>query len=166
MAARAFQGTEEPEDSIFLLHIPSRVPGEALSFDPADGRDLTIYEFGGQVEECSWKPGEEEFRECVAKRETARRFIFDQWRSKKRSYIAIHLPCIDCMPTLHVFLEPDDAGRWRIVSVLEENRFDPERWPDALDVTYRKATRDERRREQTVRVLSFLDSSGSEVDSF
>ena len=150
---------------MFLAHIPSRVPGQAEMFDPAAGRDLQGYVIGGQVGECSLPEGSER-QSCLVNRDRARRFIYDHWVSRRRAYIAIDFPCADCMPTLHIFIEPDAVGRWRVVNVLEESRFDPQRRPDAFDIAFRRPTADERRREKAVRVLSFRDSSGTEVDSF
>src|SRR5688500_7447651 len=97
IATRAFQGNEEPAGSGFLLHIASRVPGQAERFDSAVGRELRRYDIGGQVEEFSWRTGRE-LQRCLRDRENARRFILDHWRSKKRAYIAIDFLCADCMP--------------------------------------------------------------------
>jgi hypothetical protein len=134
-------------------------------FDPSVGRDLRLYEFGGHFEECSARTGRQE-RECLKKRKEARKFLYARWRSKKPAYIAIDFPCTDCGPTLHVFVDQDEAGRWRIARVLEESRYPPMYWEDAFDVRYRWANEDDRLREQATRVLSFVDSSGVELDSF
>jgi hypothetical protein len=165
IVVRAFEGSREQPGSTLLVYVESGVPGEATAFDPAAGRDLRLYDRGGSIEECSWQLGRE-LRSCLETRENARRFIYEHWLSRKPGYIAIDFRCVDCMPVLHVFIEPGDSGRWRVVRVLEDRRFNPVPRPDAIDVRYRAADPDEQGREQTSRVLSFIDSSGAEIDSF
>lgn len=134
-------------------------------FDPSDGRELATYSRGEHVEECSWQIGPE-LRHCVDARENAREFILKNWRSKKRAYVAVDFPCIDCAPVRHLFIEPDTTGRWRIATVLEDRRFAPRYPPNAFGVKYRRANRREVDRERVRRVLSFLDESGKELASF
>jgi len=133
--------------------------------DPADGRDLKEYFWGGWVEECTWKQGRE-LRRCLRIRDQARKFIYDHWRSKERAYIAIDFPCTDCFPTMHVFIEPNEAGEWRIAIVHEDARYPPRRWPDAVGLIYRKPNEDDRRYERPTRVLSFRDLSNVEIAYF
>jgi hypothetical protein len=168
-AAKSFQGIEKPAGSIFLVHIaPVQTgfdDGSSHGFDPADGRELTSYAAGGHVQECSWREGKE-WRRCLRDREEARRFTYEHWQSKQRAYIAIDFPCVDCAPTMHVFIEPNEAGIWRITIVNEEPRYPVRRDPDAFGLMYRKTREDDRWREPAPRVLSFRDLSNVEVHSF
>ncbi|HEV2401862.1 MAG TPA: hypothetical protein VGS27_33320 [Candidatus Sulfotelmatobacter sp.] len=44
----------------------------------------------------------------------ARSFLWDHWRKHKRAYLILTLTGIDNTGTSHIFVEPDDTGRWRI----------------------------------------------------
>lgn len=137
-------------------------------FDPAEGRDINAYDQGEHVDDCSWY-ADDEFETCrkqtVKRREIARRFIFEHWRSKTLGYLSIDRPCIDCDPTDHIFIEPDELGGWRILIVAAESRYPP-RYFAAHDVRYRRATKDDRTEQQATRILSFRDSAGREIDRF
>jgi hypothetical protein len=67
---------------------------------------------------------------------------------------------------MHVFIEPNEAGEWRIAIFQEEPRYPVRRSPDAFRLIYRKAEKVEPWPEQARRVLSFRDVSNVEVDSF
>ena len=171
LTARYFQeqNVSQPSQlSVQIADFPRNLHDWSWSFDPSDGREISTYDKGEHVDECSWY-GDDEFETClkrsVERRENARRFIYEHWRSKTLAYISIDRRCIDCAPTDHIFIEPDDTGRWRILIVAEEPRFPP-RYHTAHDVTYRRATSDERSEEKVSRILSFKDSSGREIDSF
>lgn len=162
--------TMEPEPHSALVVKPAQgVPAgfgmNVYRFDPSDGRRLSEYDLGGEVETCGWQ-SDGEVKECWKKRDEARKFIYDHWQSKTRAYIAVDFPCTDCGPTEHIFIEPNADGVWRISRVMEEPRFPVRYWGDAFDVKFRKARDEDRPSERTARLLSFLDSSGAEIDSF
>jgi hypothetical protein len=166
LAARGFgKSNESPRSYLLVYALPvGSAPGGLDEFDPADGRELSEYALGGHVNECGWS--EVRGSRCLKRREEARRFIYEHWRSKQRAYIAVDFSCDDCSPTLHIFIEPTQAGEWRIATVLEEPRYPAYRGPDAFDVKYRKTTEDDLWSRRATRVLSFRDRSNVEVDSF
>ena len=165
--ARMLEGIEQRTASRFLVQIvPSELahPGDDYPFDPAEGRELAGYARGGFIYECSWRVGGDQHR-CLKDREDARKFIYDHWQSKTPAYVEIEFPCFDCAPTMHVFIEPDELGVWRIAIIHEEPRYPWRRSPDAYDVIYRKSDPDRDWSERSRRVLSFRNSTG-EIDSF
>jgi hypothetical protein len=44
----------------------------------------------------------------------ARSFLWEHWRSRKRAYLVLTLSSVDHTGTSHMFVEPDDSGRWRV----------------------------------------------------
>jgi hypothetical protein len=44
----------------------------------------------------------------------ARTFLWEHWRNRKRAYLVLTLSSVDHTGTSHVFVEPDDIGRWRV----------------------------------------------------
>jgi hypothetical protein len=41
-------------------------------------------------------------------------FIWEHWQNKKRGYIRLTENTVDCTSTSHIFIEPDDGGKWQI----------------------------------------------------
>jgi len=130
-----------------------------------ENRDLSLYDVAPEAKNCSWMQNAER-GECLIERQRARQFIYEHWRLKKRGYISVEFSCADCDPIVHYFIEPNENGTWRIASTLEDDRFPLHKWEDAFDVRYRRATAREREAESSSNVLSFLDRSGKEIDSF
>lgn len=46
--------------------------------------------------------------------EQARNFLWSHWQRHKRAYLMLTLTGIDNTGTSHIFIEPDDTGRWRL----------------------------------------------------
>jgi hypothetical protein len=44
----------------------------------------------------------------------ARSFLWEHWRGRKRAYLILTQSSVDHTVTSHIFLEPDDKGRWRV----------------------------------------------------
>ncbi len=44
----------------------------------------------------------------------ARIFIWQHWRDRQRAYLTLTVSSVDHTGTSHMFVEPDDGGRWRI----------------------------------------------------
>ena len=171
LTARYFQErdiTPQSQLSVQIANFPRNVHDWSWRFDPSDGREMYGYDKGEHVDECSWY-ADDEFETCrkqsVERREIARRFIYDHWRSKTLAYISIDRQCLDCSPTDHIFIEPDETGQWHILIVAAESRFPP-RYFTAHDVKYRRTTDDNRAEQRESRILSFRDSAGREIDSF
>ena len=150
-----------PLPSRFLVVLPVEVPPE----DPLGGRDLNDYDVGGHIEECSSYEGPN-WRQCLTVRDEARTFIYESWQSKKRAYISVEFSCVDCAPVLHIIVEPDATGRWRIIRTLEERRFGVFQRADAYDIKFRAVDAHQRSREGSNRALAFLDLAGDEIDTF
>ncbi len=126
-------------------------------------RDLSLYDLGEYSDECSWASGAER-DVCLDKRRAAQQFIVDHFASKHRGYIEIGLPCVDCSPVYHVFIEPDRTGHWDFSITLATNG--PGRTSRGHTLKFRAPTSNERMRGQSNEVLSFIDDSGKEVGSF
>jgi hypothetical protein len=127
-------------------------------------RDISLYDIGEYSDECSWVSGAEH-NGCLVKRRAAKQFVTDHLVNKRRGYIEIGLPCVDCSPVYHVFIEPDlSSGLWHFSITLATNG--PGRTSRGHIVKLRTPTSDERMRGQNNEVLSFIDDSGKEVASF
>src|SRR5713101_3896886 len=44
----------------------------------------------------------------------ARTFLWTHWQQRKRGYLILTRSSVDHMSTSHIFVEPDDIGRWRV----------------------------------------------------
>jgi hypothetical protein len=171
LVVKVWQPADAP--SMILVHAPpvgSKVDlfPDWPPISPAvllEGRNLSDYEFGGEIDECSWRT-EKASRPCLSRRQEAREFIYERFKAKKRAYIVFYFPCTDCVPVLHIFVEPDSSGVWRIVMRLEDARFGVFDREAAYDVRFRRSDADEREKERASRLLSFVDRSGIEIDAF
>ncbi len=88
-----------------------RLEGSALTVDGvAQGRNLGQYD---RVELKNPGPmaGGVAQNNVIAR---ARVFLWEHWRDRKRGYLIITLSSVDATSTSHVFVEPDDMGRWRV----------------------------------------------------
>lgn len=139
---------------------PYYIPKEG---EIVDGRDLTLYDEGGYVESCD-QVDEKEWSNCLRKREAARRFVYDHWAEKRRGYIQIGHPCVDCSPVDHIFIEPVPNGEMRIVITLETNG--PLRTREGVRVRFRRANEKEKLRTNSSMILVYIDQKGNETDFF
>jgi len=93
-------------------HLKVRLQGNALSVDDiGQGRDLALYD---KLELVNPKPmaAAEINRDPIHVR--ARSFLWEHWRDQKNGYLILTLSSVDATSTSHVFVEPDNAGRWRV----------------------------------------------------
>jgi len=44
----------------------------------------------------------------------ARTFLWEHWKAHKRGYLILTASSVDATATSHVFVEPDNIGRWRV----------------------------------------------------
>jgi|GEM_PF-6332351 hypothetical protein len=44
----------------------------------------------------------------------ARTFVWEHWRNQKLGYLTMTGSSVDATSTSHIFIEPDDTGRWRV----------------------------------------------------
>jgi hypothetical protein len=93
--------------------------GEAYTVaDVAQGRDLLKYEklvLRDPEPRHFW----EDRKPIVGQ---ARTFLWEHWRDGKRGYLVLTMTGVDHSGTSHVFVEPDDSGRWRIYSRSLDSR--------------------------------------------
>jgi hypothetical protein len=128
-----------------------------------NGRDLALYDTTEFADECSWQSGND-FKNCLSKRDAARQFVYDHWTQQRRGYIEVGFWCRDCSPVDHIFIEPDENGRWIIVITLATNG--PLETSRSVKAVFRRPHRDDRRRDGSSRILSLIDDKGHEVDAF
>lgn len=76
--------------------------------DIAQGRDLSRYDKIELQDSEHRHPGQ--ISRALAQ---ARIFLWEHWRNQKRGYLILTMSSVDHTGTAHVFIEPDDSGRWR-----------------------------------------------------
>lgn len=156
------------EDEVLFI-FPSTARDASRFYIPKEGeiingRDLSVYEEGGYIESC-FAIDENELAGCLRQREAARRFIFDHWAERRRGYIQVGHPCVDCSPVDHIFIEPGSDGEFRIVITLENGA--PPRTQEGVRVKFRRANKEEKwRTTNSARILVFVDQNGKEIDYF
>lgn len=69
------------------------------------GRDISQYNKADTSKSGSYKSTQKKMRN----------FIWKQWQNKKRGYIENRLAGIDAGQTDHIFIEPDEEGKWKVV---------------------------------------------------
>jgi len=79
--------------------------------DIAQGRNLGSYDKLELRDREHFHPWEMRQNSILAK---ARSFLWEHWRDRKRGYLTLTLSSVDHTGTSHVFVEPDDSGRWRV----------------------------------------------------
>jgi hypothetical protein len=97
----------------------------------AEQRDLSAYDDGGSLDCREIRPDEIKTPEVTRARvdachRTAREFVWQHWKAKKRGYIRLTGNSVDAVSTSHFFIEPDSNGDWQIVwkIVRHNNRLD------------------------------------------
>lgn len=139
---------------------PYYIPKEG---EIVDGRDMSLYDEGGYIASCD-AVDDNERTGCLRQREDARRFVIDHWTKKRRGYIQVGRPCVDCSPVAHVFIEPDPNGEFHFVITSQSQG--PLITEKASRVRLRKADMEENWRTNSTRILVFLDRNGKEIDYF
>lgn len=139
---------------------------------PTADRNLSAYEFGGHLG-CK-TPFLRESPRCQSSLRKARGFIWKHWSEKKRGYLVVTITSPDASSDVHMFIEPDDAGSWRVVWRWENIYCASCPRPHSSGTIYQSA--DMRSIEQKpatetdidwpvgTRYLVFLDTYGNEVE--
>jgi len=115
---------------------------EGLSLTAAnvtEGRDLRQYE---QLELADPEPRTVADRRGDGILAKAREFIWDHWQDRKRGYLRLTLSSVDATSTSHIFVEKDDAGRWRVYWRIVRHHSEVDDLPTAYDVRWVVASRD------------------------
>src|ERR1043166_1011590 len=73
------------------------------------GRDLGLYDTGGEFLAVLSHPITPEQMEKL------RSFISEHWKNHRRGYVRVNVAGIDNLEESHIFIEPGDAGNWRII---------------------------------------------------
>lgn len=79
--------------------------------DIAQGRNLQKYEKLELIDREHFHPFEMSQNPVLAQ---ARTFVWEHWQKRKRAYVMLTLSSVDSTGTSHIFVEPDDTGRWRV----------------------------------------------------
>lgn len=66
----------------------------------------------------------------------ARSFLWERWRDRKPAYLILTLHSVDATSTSHVFIEEDDAGRWRVYWRIVRHHNEVDDLPTAYDVRW------------------------------
>ncbi len=146
------------------VEITIRHDGEITTATLAEGRDVRQYDQGGHFDCRRWTPaaidnGQENERRISSAIETARNFIWERWQNKKRGYVRLTFDSVDAAGTSHIFIEPDENGKWQIVWRIA-------RWhsslPSVIDTlpTIRRVER--KIKNKNVISLVFKDAGGEE----
>ena len=77
----------------------------------AQGRNLGLYERLDLADPEPRTVGDPGGDSVLAQ---ARKFLWLNWHDRRRAYLTITLSSVDAMSTAHVFIEPDETGRWRV----------------------------------------------------
>jgi len=79
--------------------------------DVAQGRNLGKYDKLDLIDREHFHPWEMWQNSILAQ---ARTFVWEHWQKPKRAYLTLTLSSVDSTGTSHIFVEPDDTGRWRV----------------------------------------------------
>lgn len=114
-----------------------------------EGRDMSLYDDGG-THGCSRKRPECDLIRCEPTIEKARRFVWEHWKKRKRGYVAVVRAYPEGERTTHLFIEPNENGKWRVVErtvpmLREPADTEHYRLGELLEVNWNRATpKDER----------------------
>ncbi|HJS52789.1 MAG TPA: hypothetical protein VJ781_12885 [Pyrinomonadaceae bacterium] len=99
--------------SVFYVDIPPPLETEAGE------RDLSQYEYGGEIKNCAaiiyGEEDEAKGQRCLAELEKARSFIQEHFEKHQLGYVIIDSPHINTTGRNYFFIEPDGTGEdWEI----------------------------------------------------
>ncbi len=111
------------------------------------GRDMSFYDNGG-MNGCGREQKDSDAAGCERSLVSARAFVWTHWRQKRRGYIAVTAASPEFEWVTHLFIEPSDNGKWRVVErtlpmLLPEYRelgLD-----DLIEVKWKRATAEDER---------------------
>lgn len=107
-----------------------------------EGRDMSLYDNRG-LQGCGLEQMNSNAAGCERSLVSARAFVWKHWRQKKRGYLAVAGASKDAEWVTHLFIEPADNGKWRVVErtipmilpAYRELGLD-----DLIEVKWRRAT--------------------------
>jgi hypothetical protein len=84
--------------------------------DIAQGRNLNLYNRLGPIDGGhNFEIRDEERQNAFRALSQAREFLWTNWKAPSRAYLILNLHSVDATNTSHIFIEPDDSGRWRVI---------------------------------------------------
>lgn len=136
--------------------------------DLIQNRDLSLYDSGGEFSNC-FNHGfdDSEFKKCRKQLSEARSFIVKHFKDKKRGYILYEWSGIDSGSETHIFIEPDDRGKWHLVlRSAGDFRYQSLEETKGSSLKYKRATEDDYPLEIGTYFLSILDENKKEIEGF
>src|SRR5215813_12700427 len=77
----------------------------------AQGRDLLKYDDGGFFDCRGWVP----LKSPQCDESKLKTFVWQKWSEKRRGYIRVTYDSVDAISTSHIFIEPDESGKWSVI---------------------------------------------------
>ena len=130
-------------------------------------RDLSQFDNGGTyTDQCLSQSVENNCKTII----DARKFILKHWKEKTRAKIKYEWSGVDTEGDIHIFVEPDDKGKWRIIWIDKYYGFDLQdrdnlRMEEFYSVKFKLAKNDDFS-EIGNYYLSFSDENGKEIRGF
>lgn len=129
-------------------------------------RDISLYDSGGRFSNCMVQISE--FNFCRQERNKARKFILNHLKEKKRGYIFYRWAGFDSYGDTHIFVEPDERGKWVVVlrntgDLRFQHNISEKK---AYIIRYNRAMRDSYPFNKGERYLSLLDNEHNEIEKF
>ena len=140
--------------------------GELTTSDIAQERGLSLYDSGGHFNCRSWIPAQDDPKpNCDIPK--VRDFIWQHWENKQRAYIRITFDSVDAVSTSHIFIEPDQNGKWHVAWRIVRHLGEITDIPDIRSIKQRRATREdfECNCKPGTMILSFIDWEGDEIQA-
>jgi DNA polymerase III epsilon subunit-like protein len=94
--------------------------GELTTEGLTQNRDMALYDKAGQFDCRGFYPKDKPKGECNENK--IRDFIWQHWTNKKLGYIGITYNTVDSISTFHMFIEPNDKGKWNSVWRIARNQ--------------------------------------------
>ena len=79
-----------------------------------ESRDMSLYDNLGQ-QGCSFEELDKDRPACERSTAKARQFVWNHWTKRKRGYVAVAKASDGKTWTVHLFVEPAEEGKWRVV---------------------------------------------------
>ena len=135
------------------------------------GRDLTRYE---RLDLRDPKPMLAYEIEGAKIFVAARAFVWEHWHNQKPGYLTMTGSSVDATSTSHIFIEQDDAGRWRVAWRIVRHSGEIDDQPTYYSVEWVRSTdgdkpgvplRADEKPDATKHQLEFRDKCGDVEDS-
>jgi hypothetical protein len=129
------------------------------------GRGLTSYAYFGSFSNCLGF-GRKISDKCEEEKRSARQFLWNSWQNKKTAHLTYNFDGVDSSSEHHIFVEPDESGKWHVLLVIERWGAPPNRGifiKDIRRIKFKIAGEDDTPYEAGMKYLEFLDKNGEAV---